>query len=221
MFRIHVPRQSVALGIAQRSKLTSYLVPKHTDVAKVNDISGAGVNAIFDAGAPDPAWIADAPPIVVLNGSVGEATTAVLAAARPASMTLQLFARVTNLAGTYVAGLTPEADMFIRAVTNDVRAYVIAADGTGNFLISPNALVLNSWHDFTIVGQPNLTTFYVDGLMVASIAKGLRADANPRWRLGWSAGVNYGVGLLYMGTALTADQVKQNGKYLRIAHGYP
>lgn len=184
-------------------------------------MSGNGNHATFSAGAPNPTWLSSAPPTVVLNGSIGQADTPVMAATRPVALTLQLMVRVNNLAGTYISGLIPEADMFFRAVTNDVRAYAIAADGSGNFLISGAGLALNSWHDFTLVGAPNLTTFYVDGVPVASIAKSLRNDASPKWRLGYSAGVTYGVGLAYFGTSLTTAQVVANGKWLRATYKYP
>lgn len=221
MLRIHVPRQSAALGIALRSKLTSYLVPQATDLAKVVDISGNGIHAPYSAGAPLANQFTSKPDAIAQNGSVGQALTPILAAARPVTMTLQLMCKVTNQAGTYVAGVVPEADMFFRAVTNDVRAYVICADGSGNFIVSGAGLVLNSWHDFTFVCAPNLVTFYIDGLVIGTVAKSVRGDANPKWQLGYSGSQTYGAGLIYLGTALTADQVKQNGKYLRITHGYP
>lgn len=221
MLRIRVPRQAVALGIAQRSKLTSYLVPKSSDLAKVVDISGNGLNAPYTSGAPIASQFTSKPDGITLAGSVGQATTPVLAAVRPVTITLQQFIKVTNLAGTYVSGMVPMADQFFRAVTNDVRAYVICADGSGNSLVSLAGLVLNSWHDFALVCAPNLCSFYVDGVLQASVAKSIRGDANPQWRLGYNASVTYGVGLLYMGTALTPDQLKQNAKYLRLTHGYP
>lgn len=220
MLRIRVARTSGAFGIAQRAALSSYLVPKSSDLTKVVDISGKGLHAPYD-NVPGAGQFTTKPDALTLAGALGQATTPVLAAARPQTMTLQLFCKVNNLAGTYTSGMVPVADMFFRAVNNDVRAYVICADGSGNFLFGP-ALALGSWHDFALVCKPNLCSFYVDGVLAGSVAKSIRADANIRWRLGYSSSPEtFGAGLIYLATALTSDQLKQNARYLRATHGYP
>lgn len=220
MFRVRIARSGGAAGLARRAAISSYLVPTSTDLVKVPDISGNGLHAPYDGLQPNAGQFSALPPAITPTGSIGQATTPIFAANFPASVTMTLFAKTSNNAGSYRAGLTL-AYMFMRVVWNDIRAYVIATDNSGNFLISPNALPLDTWHDFTIVGKPGLSVFYVDGLPVAQVAKGPRADANPRWRFDYSDAGAYGVALLYLGTALTADEVKQNNSYLRAQHHYP
>lgn len=216
-----VSRQGSALGIAQKLALSAYLVPSPDDVNNMTEISGSGMVVPYD-GWSQAGRITKNPPKWVCNGALSQADTPILSANRPPNFSVQLWAQVTNTAGLYAFGTIGGADTFIRTAVGDLRVYIIASDGSGNFIVSSDQTpALGTWHLFSITAAPNDLRFYIDKKLVGQVAKTARADANFRFRYNYSGAAHIlGVSMLYKNATLSAQDVAMNYDYMNAKHKY-